>query len=283
MTEREEELAALNALHALDPHERQVLHLETRTDPRLRDLAAEFEDAAARIALLLPGEVPPEDVKPVLLKTLKQRRRAKPKPAVAAYRFLLMPRVAWAAAACLAAIALSGRSTIRHLSEKVAALSQGQSDAQGEAEAAKGTLAGLEKNLAEARNTADRLAGEIAALKEASPLARMEIVVLRATLRRLEESSAVVVWDGEKQEGRLRLERMPPAPANRDYQIWIIDRKTSVPVSAGVIRLEARGATLKRFRPAEPVAGPARFAISIEALGGAPTKPADTQVVFAGP
>jgi len=283
MTEREEEQAALNALHALDPHERQIFHAEMRTDPRLRDLAAEFENAAAQVALLLPREAPPEDVKPMLLKTLKQRRRAKATPVEAFARFVLGPWIAWAAAVCLAAIAWNGRSTIRQLSEQVAALSQGESKARGEVAAARDAAAVLEKNLADARGSADRLAGEVTALKQASALARMEVVVLRAMLRRFEESAAVVVWDGEKQEGTLRIERMPPVPANKDYQLWIIDKKSSVPVSTGAIKLDARGAVTKPFKLGEPAPGAVRFAISIETTGGAPRKPAEGLVIFAGP
>jgi anti-sigma-K factor RskA len=283
MTEREEEQAALNALYALDPHERQILRAEMRTDPRLRDLAAEFEDAAARIALLLPGETPPEDVRPMLLKTLKQRRRAKARPIEALFRFLLGPWLAWPAVACLAAIAWSGRGTIRHLSEQVTVLSQGESKAREEAESAKATVAGLEKNLADARGGADRLAGEIAALKQAGALARVEVVILRAISRRFEESAAVIVWDGGKHEGRVRVERLPPVPANKDYQLWVIDRKSSVSVSAGVLKLDSRGGAWGSFKLGEPVAGAVKFAISIETLGGVARKPADSLVVFSGP
>lgn len=283
MTEREEEHAALNALYALDPHERQILRAEMRTDPRLRDLAAEFENAAAQIALLLPGEAPPDEVRPMLLKTLKQRRRAKATPIRALFRFLLGSRVAWAAAACLAVIAWSGRSAMHRLSEKVAVLSQSDSQARGEVAAAKDKLAGLEKNLADAKDSANQLTGEISTLKQASAITRMELTILRATVRRFEDSAAVIVWDGEKQEGRIRIERMPPAQANKDYQLWMVDRKTSLPVSAGVIKLDARGAASNLFKPAEPVPRAVKFAISIETLGGAARKPADSLIIFAGP
>lgn len=283
MTEREEEQAALDALYALDPHERQVFRAEMRSDPRLRDLASEFEDAAARIALLLPVEDPPDDIRPMLLKTLRQRRRAKEKRVEVLFRFLRSPWIAWAAAGCLAVIAWSGRGAIRRLSEQVSAQSQAESKARSEAESAKATLAGLEKSLADARGGADRLAGEIAALKQASPLARVEVVFLRPLSRRFEESAVVIVWDGEKQEGRLRLARLPPVPANKDYQLWVIDNKSSVPVSAGVIKLDSRGGGWKSFKVAEPVAGAVRFIVSIETLGGAAKKPADSLIVFSGP
>lgn len=283
MTERDEEQAALNAVHALDPHERQIFQAEMRTDPRLRDLVVEFENAAAQVALLLPREAPPEDVKPMLLKTLKQRRRAKASPAEAAVRFLLGPRIAWAAAVCLAVIAWSGRSTIRQLSERITALSRDESKVRGELAVARDAAAVLKKDLADARGRADRLSGEVNALKQASTLARMEVVILRTVLRRYGESSVVIVWDGGKQEGRLRVERMPPVPANKVYQLWIIDGKSSAPVSTGPIKLDAHGGATKPFKLGETAPGAVKFAISIETAGGAPRKPAEGLIIFAGP
>src|SRR5262245_41616924 len=104
MTERQEEQAALNALYSLDAHERQILRAEMRTDPRLRDLAAELEEVAARVTLLIPAETPPEDARPQLLKALKEHRRAKVAPIRTPLRVLRNPMVAWAAAACLAVL-----------------------------------------------------------------------------------------------------------------------------------------------------------------------------------
>jgi anti-sigma-K factor RskA len=283
MTERQEEQAALNAVYSLDAHERQILRAEMRTDPRLRDLAAEFEDAAAQLALLLPPEAPPEEARPLLLKALKQRARAKGSSAGLPWRFLFGPRVAWAVAACLALVWWQGRAGRQELTQKVAALSQGEAAARDAAAQSQGKLAALEKDLADARERADRMTGEIASLKQVNALARMEVTALRATVRRFDEGVAVIVWDSERQEGRLKLEKMPPVQANKDYQLWVIDRKNPAPVSAGVIKVDARGMAAVTFKPADAVPAAAKFAISIEALGGVPKKSSDGPIIFAGP
>lgn len=283
MTERQEEQAALNALYSLDAHERQILRAEMRTDPRLRELAAEFEEAAAAIALLLPAEIPPEEARPLLLKALKLRRRAKAAPIGAPFRFLRAPWVAWTVAACLAVIVWSGRSSRRELSTRAQELSRSEIAARDAAAEAMDKVARLEKERAAAQARADQLSGELASLKQVNAVARMEVAALRATVRRFDEGVALIVWDGEKQEGRLKLEKMPPVPANKDYELWVIDKKNSTPVSAGVIKLDPRGVTSATFKPAEPVPGAVKFAISIEALGGVQKKSADGPIVFSGP
>ncbi len=283
MTERQEEQAALNALHSLDAHERQILHAEIRINPRLRVLAAELEEAASKIALLLPAESPPEDDRALLLKRLKQHRSATVTPIGATFRILRQPGVAWAVAACLAVIAWNSRGVIRSLTQEMEALAQSESTARNVAADALGKVAGLENKLADATDVSQRLAGEITDLKQMNVVARLEVTSLRATVRKFEEGVAVIVWDGEKQEGQLKLEKMPPVQANRDYQLWVIDKKNPAPVSAGVIKVDARGIASVAFKPAEPVPSAAKFAISIEALGGVAKKSSDGPIIFAGP
>lgn len=282
MTERQEEQAALNAMHSLDAHERQILHAEIRTNPRLRVLAAELEIAAAKIALLLPAEAPPEEDRAQLLRRIKQQRSSAATPMGVTFRVLRRPWFAWAAAACLALVAWQGHRAGRDHMHQMESLAQSESAARSEADAALGKAAGLEKKLADANETAARLTDEIARLNQVNILARMEVTTLRATMRRYEEGVAVIVWDAEKQEGQLKLEKMPPVQANRDYQLWVIDKKNPAPVSAGVIKVDGRGIASVTFRPAEPVSSGAKFAISIEALGGVARKSADGPVIFAG-
>ncbi len=283
MTERQEEQAALNAMYSLDAHERQILRAEMRTDPRLRDLAAAFEEAAVQIARLLPVEAPPDEVRALLLKAVRQRRREKAAPVWAPIRFLRGPWVGWAVAACLAAVMWIGRPARISLAHQVEVLSRSDSAARDEAAEATGKLARLEKELADARSTSDQLAKEIAAVNQVNVLDRVEVIHLRAMARKFDESAVIILWDGERREGRLRVERMPPVPANRDYQLWISDRTKPALVSVGVIRVDSRGAASLAFRSAEPMGGPAKFAISIEALGGVTKKSADGQVIFTGP
>lgn len=283
MTERQEEQAALNALYALDGHERQILAAEMRTHPRLRELAAELDETAADVILLLPTEAPPEDVRARLLKAVSQRRRSSAGTGKLLAGIFRSPIVGWAAAACLAVLGWKNHSREISLQQSVADLTASESKFRDAATKAERTIAELNAKNAEASAQADRLATEVAGLKQINALSRMEVASLRATVQRFEGCTAVIVWDTDKQEGKIRLEKIPPVPANRDYQLWVIDKKTQSPVSAGVLKVDARGGVFAVFKPAEPMSSAARFAISIEALGGVPNKSADGPVIFAGP
>jgi anti-sigma-K factor RskA len=186
-------------------------------------------------------------------------------------------------AACLAIVAWVGHMSRRSLTQQVAALAASESAAQSAAAAASDNAGALEKVLADARSKSDQLNGELTGLKQAHAVARMEIASLRATVRRFDEGIALIVWDAEKQEGKLKLEKMPPVQANKDYQLWVIDRKNPTPVSAGVVKVDSRGVASVSFKPVEPVSGAPKFAISIEAFGGVPKKSADGPIVFSGP
>ncbi|MCE9520368.1 MAG: anti-sigma factor [Verrucomicrobia bacterium] len=283
MTERQEEQAALHAVYSLDAHERQILRAELRTDPRLRVLAAELEEAANQIALLLPAEAPPEEDRALFLRRLKQHRRAKVTSFGTTFRILRQPWVGWAVAACLAVVAWNGYRVGHELTQEMETLIKNESTARSEAASALSKVAGLEKNLADATEKSQQFAGEINNLKQMNVFAHMEVTSLRATVRKFEEGAAVIVWDNEKQEGQLKLEKMPPVQANRDYQLWVFDKKNPAPISAGVIKVDARGMATVTFKPVEPVPSAAKFAISIEAIGGVAKKSADGPVIFAGP
>ena len=110
--------------------------------------------------------------------------------------------------------------------------------------------------------------GEVDRLQKVNALARMEVAQLKTTLKRFDEGVAVVVWDSEKQEGKLRLDKMPPITPAKDYQLWVIDKKKPAPVNAGVVRVDPRGSVVFTFKPVEPVTDVAKFALSIEKQGG---------------
>ena len=75
-----------------------------------------------------------------------------------------------------------------------------------------------------------------------------------------------VVWSGERQEGYMRFEGLPPNnPATERYQLWIIDeRGLSQRVSGGLFDVHAPGETVVPIRPAVPIGTPAIFAVTIE-------------------
>ena len=69
--------------------------------------------------------------------------------------------------------------------------------------------------------------------------------------------------------------------ANKDYQLWVLDKSKPAPVSAGVIKLDDRGYATVKFKPVEPVT-PSKFALSVEKEGGVPKKSDDGPIIFVG-
>ena len=162
MTERQEEQAALHALHLLDAHETRILQTEMRTDPRLREIVPEFEDAAAQIALLVPEEAPPEDCRRRVLGEIRRRRRANVKVITTPLRIIFGPWVAWATAACIALVALRYREAKHQLADQVKTLAASEAAAKSAEAQEKSRVAGLEKQITDSQTKITSLTGEVA-------------------------------------------------------------------------------------------------------------------------
>ncbi len=288
MTEHQEEQAALHTLTMLEPHEVRILECEARTDQRLRESVAEFEAAAAQMAFLLPEQSPPPECRGALLAALKQRRRANMVVISAPFRVFRNPMLVWAAAAALAVSTFVLWNTNRSYSSKIAALSASEASAKGEAAKLKEFSENLNHRLAdsgsELTKVKNELGAEISRLNQASMVSRMEAVALRSAIKRYDEGVAIVIWDYEKQEGKLKLDKMLPVPPNKDYQLWVIDKKKAgAPVSAGVIKVDQHGVATVNFKPVEAISEMSKFALSVEKQGGVPQKSPDGPIVFIGP
>lgn len=288
MTEHKEEQAALHALHMLDPHEVRILESEMRSDSKLREGVEELERTAAMMACLLPDQTPPPECRRALLIALKQRRRANMSAISAPLRLFRNPWLAWAVAAGLAIAALGAWNKNQILNSKITALSESEAAARMEVVKEGRISDSVSTKLALAENELNKVKGElgaeIARLKESGKVARMEAVALRSAIKRYDEGVAVVIWDSEKQEGKLKLEKMLPVPPNKDYQLWVIDKnKPAAPVSAGVIKVDQRGLATIIFKPVENVSEMSKFALSLEKQGGVPQKSPDGPILFIGP
>jgi anti-sigma-K factor RskA len=109
---------------------------------------------------------------------------------------------------------------------------------------------------------------QVHASQNAELLANMEIGTLRATLDEYRQGVAVVVWDESKQEGVLKLEKMPPLSAEKDYQLWVVDPSPANPVNAGVVRVNDTGFARVQFKPDALIQKAEKFALSVEKHGG---------------
>ncbi len=272
----------------LDPHESRILESEMRTDSRLRDSVAELEESAAKMAFLLPEQTAPPECRRALLVALKQRRRANLTVISAPFRMFGNPWLAWAVAAGLAIAAVSLWTANKGLNTKFALMSEAEAAAKLDVVKTRGLNDSAALKLAEAGSELNKVKGElgaeIARLKEAGNVSRMEAVALRSAIKRYDEGVAIVIWDYEKQEGKLKLDKMLPVPPNKDYQLWVLDKKKpNAPVSAGVIKVDQHGVATVTFKPVEAVSESSKFALSVEKQGGVPQKSPDGPIVFIGP
>jgi anti-sigma-K factor RskA len=101
-------------------------------------------------------------------------------------------------------------------------------------------------------------------------LANMQIATLQATIDDYKQGVAVVVWNAQKKEGLLKLERMPAIPANKDFQLWVVDPAYKTPVDGGIIKVDDKGFARVEFKPQLDVKSADKFAISVEKKGGVP-------------
>ena len=79
-----------------------------------------------------------------------------------------------------------------------------------------------------------------------------------------------VVWRQEHQDGWLTFRDLPELPADRTYQLWIIDgNREGAPVDGGVFTIDGNDEeTLVTIRPALPIGAAKSFVVTVEDRGG---------------
>ena len=255
--ERQEELASLDALGLLEGAERAEFEQALARDPDLQRRVRELREAAAVLAHTAPSAEPPA--------TLRDRVLASASPKTAP--ILPFPAMlAWAAAACFAlAAAWLGQ---RYLNTRSAYIMLRDQQA----------LADLELRSARNQLEAERivngrqLADLNQKLKVEGDLAQYKIAALASMLGNSPQALAVAVWCPSMQEGVLAVSKLPALAPDQDYQLWVIDSHYASPVNAGVFAINpATGGAHVTFRTGQPVNAIAKFAVSRERKGGAPT------------
>ena len=115
-----------------------------------------------------------------------------------------------------------------------------------------------------------RLAGQRAHLAEVqsrSHLAGLRLASLDAKDASYAAARILVAWDTQARRGLVSIQNMPPPPAGKDYQLWVLDPTKAAPVSAGLLAAK----TVQRFASVQPVSSTGLgFAISLEPGGGSP-------------
>jgi anti-sigma-K factor RskA len=262
--ERQEELAALAALDLLEGAERAAFDRETAANPELARRVAELRAVAAELAYAANPAEPPAGLKDRILASAAARPPSATAPAKVAHFPTLLP---WAIAAGFALAAIwSGHRYGAIRAENSALADRAQSIA--------GQVRDLEGQLGQEKQEAARARAILAhELKAANDPTHIRVDLLPPPSGDLTAGLAVAVWNSETQKGVLLVSKLPAKPPGHDFQLWIIPNAPhAVPVSAGLVRFasgEATGRVL--FAGVTPVSSVAKFAVSLERAGGAPS------------
>ena len=274
--DRQEELAAHHALDLLEGAERADFERSLAADPNLRALGDQLRESAAALSHAAPaGAAPGAALKSRILASAGSIGSKIIRPPPSAFR----PLLPWAAAAGFALLAawfaqayFSARTETQVLATQqlLADLALKRTGQQLEAERilARGQLAGLDRQLADARTQIATLDDRI---KREADLANLKITALASMLKNSPEAIAVAVWNPARQEGVLKVDRLPALAADQDYQLWVVDPQYPNPVDGGVFTVDAQtGAQKVVFKARQPVRAIDAFAVTLERKGGVP-------------
>jgi anti-sigma-K factor RskA len=101
-------------------------------------------------------------------------------------------------------------------------------------------------------------------LAQSNALADLRLQTLEAKDAAYASSKIMVAWDPYRHRGVVAMQDLPPPPAGRDYQLWVLDPRALAPINAGLI-------TASRPFAVPPVSTQTPgFAISLEPGGGRP-------------
>ncbi len=120
-----------------------------------------------------------------------------------------------------------------------------------------------------------RLADGVSERGLSDDLSRLAVASLIPADRNRFSGHAVAVWDPVRQRGELAVFGLPASQPGTTYVAWIIESGRSAPVRGGVFTIgQSSAATRVRLKPAVPVPGDVRFAVSVAAAEAVPAPPA---------
>lgn len=254
--ERREEQACLHVLGALTPEETRAFEAALAQDAELRRLVAALRLSRDALAGSLPQATPPPALRQRILESVPPPEPAAAPSARSKRRFEIGWRIglSWALAAGLAVVCAISLAHQKSLRQKV-----GEQAEQ---------LAGLNRLADALRGEAQDLKQTVATLEETNQFQNVRIAMLNSMLADSPKAAAVSLWDQKLQRGVFVVQNLKPLPADKDYQLWVIDPKYPTPVSAGVFQVDAQGNVRLPFTADKPIESAAKFAVTEEPKGG---------------
>jgi len=262
--ERMQEQAALHVLGALTPEEAARFKQAMAADAELKALVASLTPVTGALAGSVPAVEPPPQLRAKILARVAEPQKLISLPAP---RFQLPGWLAWGLAGSLAVLCLLLSRQDNELKHQLGAQAA-QID----------QLNLLAFSLQTATNS---LQQDVLALQETNRLATLKITMLNSQLAAAPLAVAVTLWDNSKQDGVFVVENLKELPADRDYQLWVLDNGTT-PVDAGVFHVDQTGTGRVEFKPRHAIKIAGKFAVTEEVKGGVPSPTLKNLVLMGG-
>jgi anti-sigma-K factor RskA len=248
--ERTQEQAALYVLGALSDAESREFINSMRSNPELSEFVARLSTTTDALAGAVPMVEPPPQLRAKVLAQFDTPQKIVSMPE---RKIGLIPRLFWPLAISLAVVLIvwfnrEGRlqQTIREREVQIAGLNE------------------LAQSLQSATNDLQRT---VAALQETNRLVNLRIAMLNSIAANAPKTVAVTLWDNQRQNGVFVGENLKVLPADRDYELWVIDENQK-PVAAGVFHVDENGTVRMEFKPSRLIKTAGKFAVTEEAKGG---------------
>jgi anti-sigma-K factor RskA len=247
--ERMEEQAALHVLGALNEAEARGFKKKLQADPELQEYVSRLSVATGALAGATPLVEPPPQLRAKVLAQVEppQKVLTLPERRSGSLSWLSWAFAAGVAALCFVFFAQNGqlRNTIGQQAKQIDNLNQ------------------LAQSLQAATNTLNQT---VLALQETNRLANLHIAMLNSLVPDAPKAVAVSLWDSEKQNGVFVAQNLKTLPADRDYELWVIDGDK--PVASGVFHVGESGAIRVDFKPSQLIKVASVFAVTEEVKGG---------------
>jgi len=259
--ERMQEQASLHVLGALSKEEAREFKKAMQADPELKAFVASLSVATGALAGTVPLVEPPPQLRAKILAQVGPRQKIvelpvrKSRPAF----WLSWALTTGLALLCLVLIQQDGR-----LQKQVGAQAQ--------------QIRGLNQVAQSLQAATNDLQQTVLALRETNRLANLQITMLNSLLSD-SKAVAVTLWDKQKQDGVFVVQNLKVLPADRDYELWVINENNK-PIASGVFHVGESGAIRLDFKPSQLVNAANVFAVTEEVKGGV-TSPTIKNMVLA--
>jgi len=248
----------------LTPEEAYEFKKAMAANPELQAYVARLTAAAGAVAGAVPKVEPPPQLRAKILAQVAPKQKIVTLPERKTGFAAWLP---WSLATCLAILCLLLSMQNGQVKKALAAQAQQISD-----------LNQLAQSLESATNN---LQQTVLALQETNRLAGLRIAMLNSLLSDAPTAVAVSLWDNSKQEGVFVVQNLKPLPADRDYQLWVLDNGTT-PVDAGIFRVDENGNVRVEFKTKSLIKVAGKFAVTEEAKGGVASPTLKNMVLIGG-